>query len=76
MMQFLSCEDLTGTYEAVLFPETYREYGRLIRSRGPYIITGRVEDDFGHTPVTVEKLSMITNDGITFQHGATKRSLR
>jgi len=76
MMQFLSCEDLTGTYEAVLFPETYRKYGRLVRSRGPYIITSKVEDNFGHTPVTVEKLSMITNDGITFPRGAMKRSPR
>ena len=76
MMQLLSCEDLTGTYEAVLFPKAYRKYSCLIRSRGPYIITGKVEDDFGHTLVTVEKLSMITNDGITFQHGGMKRSLR
>ena len=35
MMQFLSCEDLTGTFECVLFPEIYRECGHLIRSRGP-----------------------------------------
>ena len=59
-MQFLSCEDLTGTYEAVLFPAAYRKFGGFIRSRGPYLIEGRVEDDFGHTPVTVEKLTVMT----------------
>ncbi|MEE2876271.1 MAG: DNA polymerase III subunit alpha [Candidatus Neomarinimicrobiota bacterium] len=60
MMQFLSCEDLTGMYEAVLFPVADRKFGGLIRSRGPYIIEGRVEDDFGHTPVTVGKLTVLT----------------
>ena len=61
IMQFLSCEDLTGTYEAVLFPAAFRKFGGLIRSRGPYLIAGRVEDDFGHTPVTVEKLTVMTD---------------
>ena len=60
-MQFLSCEDLTGMYEAVLFPAAFRKFGGLIRSRGPYLIAGRVEDDFGHTPVTVEKLTVMTD---------------
>ncbi|MFQ6615207.1 MAG: DNA polymerase III subunit alpha [Fidelibacterota bacterium] len=59
LMQFLSCEDLTGTFECILFPETYRKYGRLIRDRGPYIIAGTVEDDFGHTPVRVDKLTLV-----------------
>ncbi|MEE9167022.1 MAG: DNA polymerase III subunit alpha [Candidatus Neomarinimicrobiota bacterium] len=58
IMQFLSCEDLTGTFECVLFPHAYQQYGHLIRSRGPYMITGKVEDDFGHTPVTVKKLEL------------------
>ena len=62
MMRFLSCEDLTGTFESVLFPVVYRKYAHLIRSRGPYIITGRVENDFGHTPVTVEKLTALAGD--------------
>ena len=70
-MRFLSCEDLTGTFECVLFPEVYRKCGHLIRSRGPYIITGRVENDFGHTPITVEKLTTLAisekgNKSLTF----------
>ena len=61
IMQFLSCEDLTATYEAILFPGTYRKFGHLIRSRGPYIIEGHVENDFGHTPVTVEQLTVLAD---------------
>jgi len=60
-MQFLSCEDLTATYEAVLFPGAYRKFGHLIRSRGPYIIEGQVENDWGHTPVTVEQLAVLAD---------------
>ena len=58
-MQFLSCEDLTATYEAVFFPVVYRKFGRLLRGRGPYVIEGIVEDDFGHTPLKVEKIVII-----------------
>ena len=61
IMQFLSCEDLTATYEAVLFPGAYRKFGHLIRSRGPYIIEGQVENDWGHTPVTVEQLAVLAD---------------
>lgn len=58
-MQFLACEDLTATYEAVFFPVVYRKFGRLLRGRGPYVIEGIVEDDFGHTPLKVEKIVII-----------------
>ena len=34
IMQFLSFEDLTGTYEAVLFPAAFRKFGGLIRGEG------------------------------------------
>jgi DNA-directed DNA polymerase III PolC len=61
-MRFLSLEDLTGTMECVLFPETYRKYGSCIASRGPYIVEGIVEDDFGHYPLTVVSLERI-DDG-------------
>ncbi|MFQ6673185.1 MAG: DNA polymerase III subunit alpha [Fidelibacterota bacterium] len=63
MMQFLSCEDLTGTFECVLFPDAYKRFGHLIRNRGPYIIKGKVEDDFGHAPITVEKLTILVGHG-------------
>jgi len=59
MMRFLYCEDLSGTFESVLFTEVYRRYAHLIRSWGPYIITGSVENNFGHTPITVEKLTAL-----------------
>ena len=43
----------------IFFPVVYRKFGRLIRGRGPYIIEGMVEDDFGHTPLKVENIIII-----------------
>jgi DNA polymerase III alpha subunit len=58
IMKFLSLEDLTGTYEAVLFPRAYEKYATLTSTMGPYIVTGRVDADIP-TNVIVEKLETI-----------------
>tara|TARA_B100000029_G_scaffold516235_1_gene627831 strand:- start:6183 stop:8438 length:2256 start_codon:yes stop_codon:yes gene_type:complete len=58
-MLFVSCEDLTATYEAILFPVAYRKFGRLIKRQGPYIIEGIVENDCGHTPLRVKNIIII-----------------
>lgn len=42
-MKFLTLEDLYGLCEVVLFPQTYTKYGHLIRSHGPFLISGRVQ---------------------------------
>ncbi|MDH4183589.1 MAG: hypothetical protein OEV92_05160 [Nitrospinota bacterium] len=55
-MKFLTLEDETGIYEAVLFPGAYRRCGQALRGGGPFVITGRVEDDGGYRTVTVEKV--------------------
>jgi DNA polymerase III alpha subunit len=55
-MKFLSVEDLTAAYEAVLFPEAYDRYGGLVRGRGPYILRGRVVRDAGAVSLSVHQL--------------------
>jgi error-prone DNA polymerase len=55
-MKFLTLEDETGIYEAVLFPNAYKRWGRELRGAGPFVITGRVEDDAGYRTVTAEKV--------------------
>ncbi len=42
-MKFLSLEDTTGTWEAVLFPDIYERFVLLSRERGPFLLEGRVE---------------------------------
>jgi len=58
-MRFLTLEDLTDVVEIVLFPRAYNKYGALIESLGPYLVTGRVEDDNGHCTVSANRLELL-----------------
>jgi DNA-directed DNA polymerase III PolC len=57
-MKFLSLEDLTGTFEAILFPRCYRRYAEQTLTAGPYLLSGRVEEDHGVCSLNVEKLEV------------------
>lgn len=59
IMKFLSLEDLTGTFEAVIFPKAYSRYAELTMSMGPYIIEGKVDAESGNN-IIVEKLAVLT----------------
>lgn len=56
-MKFLTLEDETGIYEAVLFPNAYRRCGQALRGCGAFFVHGRVEDDGGYRTVTVDKVA-------------------
>ncbi|GAB1442525.1 hypothetical protein MASR2M39_13610 [Ignavibacteriales bacterium] len=57
-MKFLSLEDLTDTFEAVLFPETYAKYAEKTLSFGPYLVEGKVDALSGNNLI-VNKLEVI-----------------
>ena len=57
-MKFLTLEDETAIYEAVLFPGAYKRCGQALRGGGPFVISGRVEDDAGYRTVTVDKIAI------------------
>jgi DNA polymerase III alpha subunit len=46
-MKFLSLEDLTGTFEAELFPDAYARYAEATLVAGPLLVAGRVDLDHG-----------------------------
>ncbi len=52
-MKFVTLHDETDIFEATLFPAAYQKYGHLLVTRGPYIITGLVEEDYGYCTITV-----------------------
>ncbi len=60
IMKFLSLEDLTGTFEAVLFPRAYSMYAEETMSMGPYIIEGKVDMENGHN-IIVNKLEPVSS---------------
>lgn len=63
IMKFLSLEDSTGTFEAVLFPKVYSRFAQQTYSFGPYIVTGRVDAESGNNLI-VDKLEVLSFQGI------------
>lgn len=59
IMKFLSLEDLTGTFEAVIFPKAYAKYAEQTLSMGPYLIEGIVDMENGNN-IVVEKLAVLS----------------
>lgn len=62
-MKFLSLEDLSGTFEAVIFPKTYSRYAEATLSMGPYLIEGKVDAGNGHNLI-VEKLEVLSSTSV------------
>ncbi len=45
LMKFMTLEDPTASFEVVLFPKVYKQFGHLLYNRGPYIVRGKVEQN-------------------------------
>jgi len=58
-MKFLTLEDRFGTMEVILFPQAYRRFGHLIRTYGPYLVRGRVEQNHRAIGITADWLDML-----------------
>ncbi len=46
-MEFATFDDGHGLIETVLFPDIYRERGHVLFDQGPFILRGKVEEEFG-----------------------------
>jgi DNA polymerase-3 subunit alpha/error-prone DNA polymerase len=58
-MEFLTFEDQTGIVETTFFPQTYRRFCHMIDRNRPYLLTGKVEEDWGATTLTADKVERI-----------------
>jgi len=58
-MKFISLEDECGVVEAVLLPDAYQRLGGRITTRGPYLVTGTVEDHMGAVSLMVSDLRLV-----------------
>jgi DNA polymerase III alpha subunit len=60
-MLFLTIEDLSGTLDAILFPDTYRNAKLLVNSSAPLFLTGLMEMDVkrGEPYLRVEKVGLV-----------------
>ena len=59
LMEFLTFEDETGIVETTFFPEAYRRFCHIIDRGRPYLLSGKVEQDWGAVTLTVEKAEAI-----------------
>ncbi len=63
IMKFLSLEDLTGTFEAVLFPNIYSRFATSTLSMGPYLLEGKADIENGYNLI-VKKLALLSSSGL------------
>ena len=58
-MEFVSFEDTSALYEATFCPDAYRKFCRMLTHTRPYLLRGRVEDEYGAVTLTVEDLQFL-----------------
>lgn len=56
-MEFMTFEDETGLVEVTFFPEACHRFRHLLESHRPYLISGKVESDYGAVIVTAEMMT-------------------
>ncbi len=58
-MKFVSFEDTTAMYETVLFPKIYNRYCHMLSTMRPYILKGRVEEEFSAITLNVHWIGFL-----------------
>ena len=56
-MEFLTFEDETGLVETTFFPQAYRRFCAVLDRSRPFILFGKVEEDFGALTLTVSRVA-------------------
>ena len=58
-MEFLTFEDETGIVETTFFPRTYHRFCHMIDRNRPYLLTGKVDEDWGAVTMTVDRVEPV-----------------
>jgi DNA polymerase-3 subunit alpha/error-prone DNA polymerase len=58
-MEFLTFEDETGLVETTFFPKVYRHFCSILDRGRPFVLYGKVEEDFGAVTMTVTRVHAI-----------------
>ena len=58
-MEFLTFEDETGIVETTFFPATYHRFCHMIDRQRPYLLSGKVDEDWGAITLTVDRVQKI-----------------
>jgi DNA polymerase III alpha subunit len=60
-MGFLTIEDETDTAEVTLQPAKYPLFRPIIYSRGPFLVSGKVEERYGHLSIIAESIESLAD---------------
>ena len=52
-MEFVTFEDTTGLFDATFFPQAYARFCQKLTRHRPYLLKGRIEEDFGVATLNV-----------------------
>ena len=58
VMRFLTLEDEFGLFEVTVFPGACRTSQRTLNHYGPYIVAGRIEDQYDTITVSADSISL------------------
>jgi DNA polymerase-3 subunit alpha/error-prone DNA polymerase len=58
-MEFVTFEDETATFETVFFPDTYRNFAAVLSWQAPFMIYGKVTEEFDVEVIEVDKIERI-----------------
>jgi error-prone DNA polymerase len=58
-MEFISFEDTSALYETVFFPQAYTRFCHMLNRSRPYVLTGKVEEEFGVVTLTVDSARLL-----------------
>jgi DNA polymerase III alpha subunit len=72
-MAFISFEDKTALFETVFFPDAFQRFCSQWSPVRPYLLKGRVEEDWGSVTLNVEGMEPIRLEGGETQPVVEKR---
>jgi error-prone DNA polymerase len=55
-MEFLTFEDEGGIVESTFFPAVYKRFCHMVDRNRPYLLYGKVEEDWGALTLTVDRV--------------------
>ncbi len=59
LMEFISFEDTTAIYETTFFPKVYTRFAYMMTDKRPFLLQGRVDEQFGAIYLNVEKIQFL-----------------
>jgi error-prone DNA polymerase len=61
-MEFVTFEDHSALFDATLFPAVYERFCRKLAQPRPYLVKGRVEEEFGVATLNVFWLGFLDDE--------------